>query len=152
MPSALDRLASPSPPITRSTLGHHLLLELYDCDNVILDDVGTIQEVIQAAADAIQANTVNATFHRYQPQGVSGVLLLAESHLSVHTWPERAYAAVDAYTCGDIDPCAAIPLLRNSLNAKAATVTRILRGHANDMPTSSPHGWLRVIDLQTRDG
>lgn len=145
MSSALEEEGSHAPPTSMSTLGHHLLLELYDCDKVVLDDVVAIREIVHAAADAMRARVVNATFHRYQPLGVSGVLLLAESHLSVHTWPERAYAALDVYTCGDIDPCDAIPLLRAGLNAKTATDTCILRGHSNDMP--SQQGWLRVTDL-----
>jgi len=152
MSSALEQEGSPAPPTSMSTLGHHLLLELYDCDETVLDDVAAIQEIVCAAADAMRAQIVNATFHRYQPQGVSGVLLLAESHLSVHTWPERAYAALDVYTCGDIDPCDAIPLLRDRLDAKAAKDTRILRGHTNDMPMSSRNGWLRVTDLQFATG
>lgn len=147
MSSALDREDPHSAPTSRSTLGHHLLLELSDCDSIVLDDLVVTQEIIRAAADAMGAHIVDATFYRYQPQGVSGVLLLAESHLSVHTWPERAYAAIDAYTCGDIDPCDAIPLLQDHLKAKAATVTRILRGHTDDMPMSPQQGWSRVTDL-----
>ena len=131
----------------KPTLGHHLLLDLYDCDVGVLDDVDAIREVMCDAADAMGAHILGKTFHRFQPQGVSGVLLLGESHLSVHTWPESAYAAADAYTCGDVDPSQTISPFRDSLRASSLTVTRLLRGRFVDLRAQAPGTWLHVTDL-----
>lgn len=82
-------------------LGRHALLDLYDCDKALLDDVDFLRELFLKTATELQCTLVKECFHRYAPQGVSGVLVIAESHLSVHTWPEHGYAAVDLFTCAD---------------------------------------------------
>jgi S-adenosylmethionine decarboxylase len=82
-------------------LGHHVLLDLYGCDIRTLNDVDYVRETLIEASQRIHTTIVSDTFHRFSPHGVSGVVVIAESHLSIHTWPEKAYAAFDAYTCGD---------------------------------------------------
>jgi len=81
-------------------LARHLLLELYDVDPARLEDVDGLERALRGAADAARCTIVGMVQHRYAPHGASLVLLVAESHLSIHTWPEHRYAAVDMFTCG----------------------------------------------------
>jgi len=81
-------------------LGRHLLLELRDCNKAVLDDLKYLENALVSAAIEAGATVIGKSFHQFAPQGVSGVVLIAESHLSLHTWPEHAYAAVDIFTCG----------------------------------------------------
>lgn len=86
------------------TEGNHLLLEYWGCDPVILDDLDRVEKLMVQAAQATGARIVETVFRPFRPQGVSGVVVIEESHLSVHTWPEAGYAAVDLFTCGDCEP------------------------------------------------
>ena len=81
-------------------LGRHLLLELRECNVAVLDDLKYLENALVSAAEDSGATVLDKSFHHFAPQGVSGVVLIAESHLSLHTWPEHAYAAVDIFTCG----------------------------------------------------
>ena len=82
-------------------VGKHCILELYDCDPARLDDEAFLRTTITTAAKRAGATLLNLITHRFEPQGVTGLALLAESHISIHTWPESGYAAVDVFTCGD---------------------------------------------------
>jgi S-adenosylmethionine decarboxylase len=82
-------------------VGKHCILELYDCDPSKLDDEIFLRHTITTAAQRAGATLLNLITHRFEPQGVTGLALLAESHISIHTWPENGYAAVDVFTCGD---------------------------------------------------
>ena len=81
-------------------LGKHLLLELNGCDLKLLNDISFIKETMLAAAKESGATVLGESFHQFSPQGVSGVIIIAESHLTVHTWPEHGYAGADIFTCG----------------------------------------------------
>lgn len=81
-------------------LGLHLLLELYDCPAERLNDPAAVESAVRGAAADAGATIVQSAFHHFSPQGVSGVLIIAESHITMHTWPEKGYAAVDLFTCG----------------------------------------------------
>jgi S-adenosylmethionine decarboxylase len=81
-------------------LGKHLLLELNGCDHKLLNDISFIKETMLAAAKESGATVLGESFHQFSPQGVSGVIIIAESHLTVHTWPEHGYAGADIFTCG----------------------------------------------------
>lgn len=81
-------------------LGHHLLLDLWGVGS-LLDDPDGLRQLLESAARAGGATVVESRFHQFSPQGVSGVVILAESHLALHTWPERDFAAIDVFTCGD---------------------------------------------------
>jgi len=83
-----------------NALGRHLLLDLNDCDKEVLNDLSFLRNTLVAAAIDCGATVLGESFHPFQPQGVSGVVVIAESHLSIHTWPEYGYAAVDIFTCG----------------------------------------------------
>ena len=83
------------------TVGKHCILELYGCESFRLDDEAFLRDTITTAAKRAGATLLNLITHRFEPQGVTGLALLAESHISIHTWPESGYAAVDVFTCGD---------------------------------------------------
>jgi len=84
-----------------AALGYHLLLELHACDIELLDSVPGVERLLHDAAKTAGATIVNSAFHHFSPYGVTGVLVIAESHIAAHTWPEYGYAAVDCFTCGD---------------------------------------------------
>jgi S-adenosylmethionine decarboxylase len=116
-----------------NTLGRHLLAEFYGCDLRIIDDVAAVTELMREAAARVGATVVAEAFHRYAPQGVSGTLLIAESHLSVHTWPEAGYVAVDIFTCGGLDPRPGFRFLLEALGARTSRMHELVRGLPDDL-------------------
>ncbi|MEX2572903.1 MAG: adenosylmethionine decarboxylase, partial [Balneolaceae bacterium] len=87
------------------SLGRQLLVEFYDCEKSKLNDVSYIEQALLQATRESRATVISHNFHKFSPYGVSGVIVIAESHVTIHTWPEYCYAAVDVFTCGDlIDP------------------------------------------------
>jgi S-adenosylmethionine decarboxylase proenzyme len=84
--------------------GRHLLIELHDCDHAALAASAAVERAMLAAATRARATVLGHHFHQFAPHGVSGVVIIAESHISIHTWPEHAYAAVDIFTCGPSTP------------------------------------------------
>lgn len=120
------------------TRGTHILAEYSHCAAEVLDDPGRIEAALLEAAHQARATVIHPYFHRFSPQGVSGVVVIAESHLSIHTWPEFGYAAADFYTCGDCDPTIAIEVLREALVAGGLETMIIDRG------MKGPDGGLRV--------
>ncbi len=112
-----------------NALGKHLLLELKDCDREVLNDLGFLKGILSAAASEAGATVLGESFHQFKPQGVSGVVVIAESHLFIHTWPEHGYAAVDIFTCGDsVQPEKAAQILIRELKAKNHSILEIHRG------------------------
>lgn len=112
-----------------NSLGRHLLVEYYDCDVEILDSVEEIRDAMVKAAELSGATVINDTFHHFNPFGVSGVVVIAESHLAIHTWPEHKFAAVDLFTCGDeVDPWIGFNYLKEILKSKYFTVMEMRRG------------------------
>lgn len=110
-------------------LGRHLLVEFTNCDKGALDNVQLLETAFKDAVAAAGATLVQSVFHRYNPQGVSGVIVIAESHLSIHTWPEYGYAAVDFFTCGDsVDPYRAFDLVKERIQSADAHITEVRRG------------------------
>ncbi|MBI2869154.1 MAG: adenosylmethionine decarboxylase [Chloroflexi bacterium] len=112
-----------------NALGKHILLELKDCNREALNDLGFLKETLIGAAGACGATVVGETFHLYSPQGVSGVVTIAESHLFIHTWPEYGYAAADIFTCGTaVEPEKAAEVIIERLESKNHSVIEIQRG------------------------
>ncbi|HEV2262874.1 MAG TPA: adenosylmethionine decarboxylase [Candidatus Rubrimentiphilum sp.] len=110
-------------------LGTHIVCELSGCDPAALSDVNGVHKMMIAAARAARATILESSFHRFEPQGVSGTVILAESHISIHTWPEKGYAAMDFYTCGDhTDPWRACIHAAKSLSATQMLTTEFKRG------------------------
>ncbi len=111
------------------SLGYHLILELGGCPSAALDDRETVSRVMTEAVEASGATLIQPFFHQFAPQGVSGVVIISESHFSIHTWPEYGYAAVDIFTCGDqIDMDVAVETLRRGLGAEAVQKMLLTRG------------------------
>jgi S-adenosylmethionine decarboxylase len=109
--------------------GTHLVVEMSGCDPLMLGDAVRVRAALLSAADAGRAHVLNVFVHQFHPTGVSGIVALEESHLSIHTWPERAYAAVDVYTCGDHPlPYLAMRVLSQQLHAQHTHVREIRRG------------------------
>ena len=112
-----------------SSIGHHYIVEASGCDPEILGNVGKVQQILVKAAEAAGAKVWAVSFHRFQPSGVSGVVVISESHLSVHTWPEFRYAAMDIYTCGDnVDPEKGIEYAVEAFGASSSHITEMTRG------------------------
>ena len=109
-------------------IGRHCILELYQCDHVKLNDEAFIRTTITSSAKIAGATLMNLVTHSFKPQGVTGLALLAESHISIHTWPEIGYAAIDVFTCGDHTmPEKACKLLLNDFMAKHFSFKNIVR-------------------------
>ena len=112
-----------------TSLGRHLLVEFHGCDRTILNDVNLIRRYMLEAAKRTGATILKDVFHAFSPHGVSGVVVIAESHLAIHTWPEYGYAAVDLFTCGnDVDPWKAFEYLSLKLKARKFLPMEIKRG------------------------
>jgi S-adenosylmethionine decarboxylase len=112
-----------------NALGRQLLLELKDCNKEVLNDLGYIKICLHDAADRIGATVVNECFHSFTPHGVSGVLVISESHICIHTWPEHGYAAIDIFTCGDsVKPELSINQLVEKLGSKNPSFIELKRG------------------------
>ena len=112
-----------------NALGKHLLLELNDCDRVLLNDLDAIRDIMLAAAADSGVTILGESFHRFSPQGVSGVLVIAESHITVHTWPEHGYAAADIFTCGTaVQPEKAAETIIERFNPRSHSIVQMFRG------------------------
>ena len=110
-------------------LGRHVLLELRDCNAAKLDDLPYLKGTMMHAAVETGATIIGEIFHQFAPQGVTGVIAIAESHLCIHTWPEFGYAAVDIFTCGAaFDPTEAAHLIVAALESKDPEITEVIRG------------------------
>lgn len=127
------------------TIGRHLIAELYGCDTRALNDAELIRTLMIGAAERCGATVMSDTFHKFEPHGVSGTVVISESHLSIHTWPESGYVAADIYTCGGLDPRPGFRFLGEQLRATRSRVQEILRGLPEDM---EDHGMLLPEDVQ----
>ena len=111
------------------SLGRHLLTEFYGCDRETLNDPDRIKKIMEEAAITSGASIVQSVFHLFNPHGISGVVVIAESHLAIHTWPEYGYSAVDIFTCGEeVDPWRACHYLKEKLRAGSTSTVEIFRG------------------------
>jgi S-adenosylmethionine decarboxylase len=121
---SVDQTASAEAPV-----GVHCILEMYECTPALLNDAGFIEATITEAARQANSTLLNLHVHEFQPHGVTAIALLAESHLSIHAWPERGYAAVDVFTCGEhTEPEAACMFLVERFNAGRHLLSIVPRG------------------------
>jgi len=114
-----------------TALGNHILVEFMNCDPHIMNDVVAIERDMVAAAQKAGATVINSTFHHFSPFGVSGVVVIQESHLAIHTWPEYGYAAVDLFTCGEMDAWISFDFLKEAFKAKSYSAIEMKRGSVN---------------------
>lgn len=121
-------------------LGKHLLVELHGCDPDALKSIDLIREAMVTAAKIANATIIGVSFHEFSPFGISGVVVIAESHLSIHTWPEYRYAAVDIFTCGDqLKPEVAVDYITLQLKSKNVSVVEVRRGLIGKSVRRLPH-------------
>jgi S-adenosylmethionine decarboxylase len=121
-------------------LGTHLLVELRDSNPEILKDLARVKDTLVAAAKEAKATIVDISFHEFNPFGISGVVVIAESHLTIHTWPEYSYAAVDIFTCGDIiKPEVAAAFLIEQFESKNPSIVEMKRGILSPFNEKLPH-------------
>ncbi|MBI9092152.1 MAG: adenosylmethionine decarboxylase [Desulfobacterium sp.] len=119
-----DKNSDDEPKQDLFALGRQLTIEYYDCEPKALLDPDRVEAIFLKAAHASNATVINSSFHKFDPQGVSGVVIIAESHFTVHAWPEHNYAAVDIFTCGDsIDLKKAVDSLADSLGSDNVVVS-----------------------------
>ena len=110
-------------------LGKHLLIELNDVDRDLLDNLPAIRDILICAAREAGVTILGESFHQFSPQGVSGVLVIAESHISIHTWPEHGYAAADVFTCGSaVFPEKAAEVIIDRMNPVTHNIILMHRG------------------------
>lgn len=112
-----------------SALGRHILIEYYNCEKEKLNDTNLVEKLMNEAAHRSGATIVESVFHTFNPYGVSGAVIISESHLTIHTWPEYGYASVDIYTCGDtVNPWLGFKYLEDELGATHSESIEIPRG------------------------
>lgn len=112
-----------------NALGIHLILELQECRPELLDDLDYVKQTLLEAAESTGATIIGNTFHKFSPQGVTGVVAIAESHLCIHTWPEYGYAAADIFTCGEgFSPHQAAAIIAEKFQCNAPGIREITRG------------------------
>ena len=119
--------------------GHHLLVDLWVADPAPLRRVKTWRTLLPDACREAGATVLGARFHQFQPEGVTGIVLLAESHASVHTWPEAGLVTLDVFTCGALDARAIVDRIRQSLAPVRERVTEVARGDRAFPPDSTAH-------------
>ena len=121
-------------------LGTHLLVELKACNAKLLNDLKKVETIMVEAAKTAKATIVDVHFHKFSPFGISGVVVIAESHLSIHTWPEYGYAAVDIFTCGDVlRPEVAVEFLIDKFQSKHPSIMEVRRGILSKGNVKLPH-------------
>ena len=111
-----------------ATIGMHCILELHGCPADRLDDEAFVRQALEEASQQGLATLLKLTSHHFEPQGVTALGLLAESHISIHTWPESGYAAIDVFTCGDANPQMACGFLVEAFAAAEHSLQEIVRG------------------------
>jgi S-adenosylmethionine decarboxylase len=114
---------------TMETHGRHVIADLWECNPNMLDNIEMVEKVMVDAALEAGADIREVTFHKFHPQGISGVVIISESHLTIHSFPEHGYASVDVYTCGDLlDPNVAIQALAQYLESGETQSLEVPRG------------------------
>jgi len=114
------------------TMGRHVIAELWECDPDLLNDEMAVERIMVNAALESGAEVREVVFHKFSPLGVSGVVIISESHLTIHSFPEHGYASVDVYTCGDrIDPAVAADYIAKGLRTKRKETVFVPRGQGN---------------------
>ncbi|MDN5358874.1 MAG: S-adenosylmethionine decarboxylase [Candidatus Diapherotrites archaeon] len=114
------------------TEGTHYIVEAAGCSEEIISDPKKIEQIFKEAARVANMTVKASHFFRFSQGGVSGAVIVAESHISLHTWPEVGYAAIDVYTCGDSDPEKAVDYILDRIGAKYAHVSEVRRGIPED--------------------
>lgn len=115
-----------------ATNGTHMIIEAAGCSKDVITTPERIEQIFKEAARVANMTIKASHFFRFSPTGVSGAVIIAESHISIHTWPEEGYAAIDVYTCGESDPERAVEYILKEIGAKHAHISEIKRGIPED--------------------
>jgi len=122
------------------SLGKQLIVELYGCERTLLDDPLRLESILLEAINRSGATVIQPFFHQFSPHGVSGVVVIAESHVAIHTWPEFGYGAVDIFTCGtQVKLDIIYEHIRSELRAQEVSVLEVERGTLNLPPSEIRH-------------
>jgi len=117
------------PKVVHSPIGHHYIVEASGCDPKVIGSVEKVQQILVTAAEIAGASVWSISCSKFPPSGVSGVVVISESHISTHTWPEMGYAALDIYTCGtNVRPDKAVIYAVEAFGAETSHITEITRG------------------------
>jgi spermidine synthase len=111
------------------TKGFHLIVDAFLCDESLLNSAERLETALVQLAEDLKMEVLHTHFHSFQPQGVTGVLVLSTSHMSIHTWPEKGYASLDIYTCGENNPLDEAERVISAFSSKYAVVYSINRGN-----------------------
>ena len=131
-------------------LGKHILVEYYNCNINKINDKEFIEKIMKEAAEKSKATIVESVFHLFNPFGISGAVIISESHLSIHTWPEFGFAAVDLFTCGDeVDPWPAFEHLKDMLESQKYEYKVVARGVTEKIENYSETA-IKVTDYKAR--
>ena len=114
------------PPAKIQQAGIHLILDLWGAQN--LNSMSKIKKLLTESVKACGATLLKTELHQFSPQGISGIAVIAESHISIHTWPEKGYAAMDIFTCGKVDPYRALVIIKKILQPERVEMIEIKRG------------------------
>jgi len=128
------------------SLGTHVIAELFNCDAYVIDDLKKVKEVFMAAAELSRATIIKPFFHKFSPYGVSGVIVIAESHFTIHTWPEHGYAAVDIFTCGDLNWQDALEHIKTELKSERCSIFEMQRGLLPDHTIIKQSGVFKEVE------
>ena len=111
------------------SLGQQLIVELYGCNRTLLDDPSRLEQILTEAISRSGGTIIRPCFHQFSPHGVTGVVVIAESHVSIHTWPEFGYCALDVFTCGtQVKTDQIFEFVRSELEAQETSVMEVKRG------------------------
>ena|SRR5271157_4661859 len=125
-------------------LGAHYLAEFHHCDRGKINDLAFLERVMIEATKLSGANILTHFFHQFNPQGISGVIVIAESHFAIHTWPEHGYAAVDLFSCADFDYKAALNHIRINIEAGYHSISLARRGMISATGDPHPCEWTNI--------
>ncbi len=110
------------------TLGNHIIIDYYNCQTTALSNPEEIEQIIRKAAELMQATVITGKFHHFSPLGVSGVLVISESHITIHTWPEHHYCAIDIFYCGALKIEEGLNYLKEALQSNNSSQKEFKRG------------------------
>ncbi|MCD4781819.1 MAG: adenosylmethionine decarboxylase [Candidatus Omnitrophica bacterium] len=126
-------------------MGKHTIVEYFDCNHERLNHIHSLRQIMIAAAQKAGATVIDSLFHGFSPHGITGVVIVVESHLSIHTWPEYGYAAVDIFTCGDnIKNKEAIEYIKEELECRSFEIINVRRGRVPSHSVSPEFGSVTI--------
>lgn len=118
-------------------LGIHLIADFFECNSSVINSIESVKKIMTESVIISGATIIEPFFHRFSPQGISGIIVIAESHFSIHTWPEHSSAAVDIFSCGEFDYIAALKFIKEKIKSKSNSTVQIVRSSMQDNGTNS---------------